>query len=63
MRRMREEHEAELATIKTEMEEEKTRLQKAFSEENENTLKRECKITRANSDVTVLQFVTLPLVP
>lgn len=41
---MREEHEAELATIKTEMEEEKTRLQKAFSEENENTLKSECKI-------------------
>ncbi|XP_019728011.1 pericentrin isoform X3 [Hippocampus comes] len=41
MRRMRDEHEAELSTIKTEMEQEKTRLQKAFSEEKENTLKSE----------------------
>ncbi|XP_061553374.1 pericentrin isoform X3 [Phycodurus eques] len=45
MRRMREEHKAELAAIKTEMEKEKARLQNALSEEKEKSLKNECPQT------------------
>ncbi|XP_077416104.1 pericentrin isoform X2 [Vanacampus margaritifer] len=48
MKRMRDEHEAELVAIKTEVEEEKTRLQKALSEERERSLKSKCKTTGMN---------------